>query len=349
MKRTKTKIKILVSFLMVFCFLVSFLGVSAMAAKRDYRDLELIAGGVPFGVKFSIEGIVITGFSDVPTSDGVKNPAYRAGLREKDVIIKVNGSSVTSVVALDRIIDGCGGKQLTVTYTRAGESKTANLTPVQSVNDGKYKLGLTVKDGGAGIGTVTYIMPETLMFGGLGHGICESDTGKLVKMGRGVVNNVKISGIKKGVSGTPGEIKGILGFEKKGILFGNTVCGVFGVFTALPQHACEKYKVGLRDELKNGEAYIISTLDADGTPQKYTVEISGINREAEGAKCFCIKVTDKRLIEKTGGIVQGMSGSPIIQNGKLVGAVTHVMINDPTVGYGIFIENMLCQMEEVSG
>ena len=349
MKNMKTRVKILLSFLMVFCFLITIFSVSAMAAERDYRDLELIAGGVPFGVKFSIEGVVITGFADIATADGVKNPAYRAGLREKDIIINVNGESVTSVGALDRIVEMSGGKAISLTYLRAGENKSVELAPVLSVNDGKYKIGLTVKDGGAGIGTVTYIMPDSLMFGGLGHGICEAESGNLVKMTRGVVNNVKISGIKKGVAGTPGEIKGILGFEKKGILFGNTACGVFGVFTALPQNACEKYKVGLRDELKNGEAYIISTLDADGTPQKYKVEISGINRDTDGAKCFCIKVTDKRLIEKTGGIVQGMSGSPIIQNGKLVGAVTHVMINDPTVGYGIFIENMLCQMEEVSG
>lgn len=334
---------------MVFCFLITFLNVSAFAAERNYRDLELIAGGVPFGVKFSIEGVVITGFSDISTADGVKNPAYRAGLREKDIIIKVNGESVTSVGALDKFIEASLGKEITLTYLRAGENRSVSLLPVLCSGDGKYKIGITVKDGGAGIGTVTYIMPDSLMFGGLGHGICEAETGKLVKMSRGVVNNVKISGIKKGISGAPGEIKGILGFEKKGILFGNTACGVFGVFTGLPLNACEKYKVGTRDEIRNGEAYIISTLDADGAPQKYNVEISNINRESDGAKYFCIKVTDKKLIEKTGGIVQGMSGSPIIQNGKLVGAVTHVLINDPTVGYGIFIENMLNQMQQVAG
>ncbi len=349
MKNIKTKAKVLVSFLLVFCFLVTFLSVSASAAEKDYRDLELIAGGVPFGVKFSIEGVVITGFSDVNADGGARNPARQAGLKEKDIIIKVNGEDVSSVMSLDRIIEACGGKEITLTYLRAGENKNASLTPVRCTNDGKYKIGLTVKDGGAGIGTVTYIVPDSLMFGGLGHGICDADTGKLVKMCRGVVNNVKINGIKKGVSGAPGEIKGYLGYEKKGVLYENTTCGVFGVYTTLPANVQEKYKVGLRDEIRNGEAYIISTLDADGTPQKYTIEISGIDRDAMGAKCFCIKVTDKRLIEKTGGIVQGMSGSPIIQNGKLVGAVTHVLINDPTVGYGIFIENMLNRMERVAG
>ena len=341
MKTTKTKIKILVSFLLVFCFLFTFLSVSASAAERDYRDLELIAGGIPFGVKFSIEGVVVTGFSDVSTADGVKNPASLAGLKQKDIILKVNGESVSSVAGLNRVIEGSGGKKIKLTYSRAGESGEINVTPVKSSDDGKYKIGLTVKDGGAGIGTVTYIVPDSLMFGGLGHGLCDSESGNLVKMNRGIVNNVKINGIKKGVSGTPGEIKGVLGFEKKGILFENTTCGVFGVYSSLPENATEKYKVGLRDEVRNGEAYIITTLDADGTPQKYKIEISNIDRSADGAKCFCVKVTDKRLIEKTGGIVQGMSGSPIIQNGKIIGAVTHVFINDPTVGYGIFIENML--------
>lgn len=347
MKNTKTRVKILVSFLLVFCFLVTFMSVSASAAEKSYEGLELIAGGVPFGVKFSIEGVVITGFSDIVTDSGVTNPARQAGLKEKDIIIKVNGESVSSVTSLDRIIEESGGEEITLTYVRAGENKTATLTPVLCKNDSKYKVGMTVKDGGAGIGTVTYIVPDSLMFGGLGHGICDSDTGNLVKMGKGIVNNVKINGIKKGVSGAPGEIKGYLGFEKKGILYGNTACGVFGVYTSLPANVGERFKVGLRDEIKNGEAYIISTLDADGTPQKYKIEISGIDRDATGAKCFCIKVTDKKLIEKTGGIVQGMSGSPVIQNGKLVGAVTHVLINDPTVGYGIFIENMLDQMGSV--
>ena len=345
MKNINSKSKSVISFLLIFCFLFSFLTVVSSAKERDTNDSELILGGVPFGVKFSVEGIVVTGFSDIATDTGNRNPAYAAGLRERDIIIKVNGESVQSVTALDRILESSAGRELLVTYTRAGESKTVKLTPVYCKSDGKYKLGLTVKDGGAGIGTVTYVLPGSLMFGGLGHGICEADTGKLVKMGRGIVSEVNISGIKKGVSGTPGEIKGYLGYEKRGVIYENTVCGVFGVYTALPKNLGERVKVGTKDEIKQGEAYIVTTLDAGGVPQKYKIEISGIDKSATGAKCFCIKVTDKALIEKTGGIVQGMSGSPILQNGKLVGAVTHVLINDPTVGYGIFIENMLNQMQ----
>ena len=344
MKKCQTKVKILLSFLLVFCCLITALSVFVSAAEKDYRDVELIAGGMPFGVKFSVEGVVITGFSDISTKNGVENPAVRAGLKEKDIIIKVNGESIFTVSALDKKIEASGGNALTLEYKRAGETGAVSITPVYCSSDGKYKIGLTVKDGGAGIGTVTYIMPDSLTFGGLGHGICDSETGNLVKMNRGIVSNVKISGIKKGISGTPGEIKGILGYEKKGILYNNTACGVFGVYTSLPDGATQKYKVGTRNDLKNGEAYIITTVEPDGAPQKYSVEISNIDREATGAKCFCIKVTDRSLIDKTGGIVQGMSGSPVIQNGKLVGAVTHVLINDPTVGYGIFIENMLSEM-----
>lgn len=341
MKNINIKSKALISFWLSLCFLFSVFCITAAAQERGYRDLELIVGGTPFGVKFSIEGVVITGFSDVPTAAGMRNPAYVSGLREKDIIIKVNGESVSGVGSLDRALENSGGKEMTLEIARAGERKSVSLTPVLCKNDKKYKLGITVKDGGAGIGTVTYIMPDSLMFGGLGHGICDAETGKLVRMGKGVVNNVKISGIKKGVSGVPGEIKGYLGYEKCGVLFDNTACGVFGVYTSVPENLGRKMKVGLRDSVKNGEASIITTLDAGGVPQEYKIEISGIDRSASGAKCFCIKVTDRSLIEKTGGIVQGMSGSPIIQNGKLVGAVTHVMINDPTVGYGIFIENML--------
>ena len=346
MKNIKMKSKALVSLLLAFCFLFSLFCVSAAAQERGYGDLELIVGGTPFGVKFSIEGVVITGFSDVPTAAGMRNPAYVSGLREKDIIIKVNGEDVSGVGSLDRALENSCGNEMTLEYIRSGERKSVKLTPVLCKNDEKYKLGITVKDGGAGIGTVTYIMPDSLIFGGLGHGICDAETGKPVEIGKGVVNNVRISGIKKGVSGAPGEIKGYLGYEKCGALFGNTSCGVFGVYTSIPENLGRKMKVGLRDEVKNGEASIITTLDASGVPQEYKIEISGIDKSATGAKCFCIKVTDKSLIEKTGGIVQGMSGSPIIQNGKIIGAVTHVMINDPTVGYGIFIENMLSQMQK---
>ena len=314
--------------------------VSAVSELHKYDGVELIPGGVPFGVKFNTEGVVIVGFSDLEGMSKSQNPAYVAGLRPKDIIKKVNGVALEDAAELTRVIEESGGRELNLTYTRAGQEKTARLTPAYSKSEGKFKTGIWVRDSGAGIGTVTYIVPKTGEFGGLGHGICDGETGELIPMERGVVTDVKINSVKKGIVGVPGEIKGYFGTDKCGTLKSNTDCGVFGAFSKVPNGVGKAMPIGNCDFVKCGEAEILCTLDGSGR-QSYKIEISKINRNAEGSKCFVIKVTDPNLIDKTGGIVQGMSGSPIIQNGKLVGAVTHVMINDPTVGYGIFIENML--------
>ena len=297
----------------------------------------LYPGGMPFGVKFYTDGLVIVGFTDVPCEGGVSKPAYDAGLRVNDVITKVNGNDVRTS---GDFLDYMTGESLRITYERGTEEGEVVFTPVKSTEDGKYKTGLTVRDSGAGIGTVTYIEPETNFFGGLGHGICDGETGAVIPMERGTVSEVSINGAVKGVSGSPGELRGSFKNTKTGALLENTSRGVFGMFTSLPEAHGELLPIAFKNEVKSGEAYIICTLDGTG-PQKYSVKISDIDRNADGNKCFSVKITDKRLIEKTGGIVQGMSGSPIIQNGKLVGAVTHVLISDPTSGYGIFIENML--------
>jgi len=220
---------------------------------------------------------------------------------------------------------------------------------VFSKEEGKYVTGLYVRDSGAGIGTVTFIVPETGAFGGLGHGICDGETGELIPMQRGSVVGVTISGVVKGLAGSPGEVKGYFSSGKTGTLLGNTECGVYGILAKLPEKLpCEPLPIGLRNTVKEGKATIYCTLDGTA-PQEYDIEISDIHRDSHSNKCFTVKVTDTDLINKTGGIIQGMSGSPIIQNGKLVGAVTHVLINDPTCGYGIFIENMLDQMGDLAG
>lgn len=313
----------------------------AVAAKASYKDLKLYPGGVPFGVKFHTDGLIVIGFSDVVGESGRSNPAYDAGLREKDIITKINGVAASSTSQLTEAVEKASGGEIQITFKRSGRDHVAHVTPKFSSAEGRYKTGLLIRDSGAGIGTVTYIDPSTLSFGGLGHGICDGDTGELIPMDRGSVLDVTISGITKGAVGTPGEIKGYFGGNKTGTLISNTMCGVYGTFASLPSSLpCEPLNVGTRDELREGDAYIYCTLDG-GAPCKYKIKISDINTAATGNKCFTIKVTDKALIEKTGGIVRGMSGSPIIQDGKLVGAVTHVLINDPTTGYGIFIENML--------
>lgn len=305
------------------------------------KATKLIPGGMPFGVKFFTDGLMVAGFCDVQTAEGEINPAKSAGLRLNDVITHVNGSATQGTESLSLAIDASGGKEITLTLLRGDSSHEVRVTPVKCISDGKYKTGIMVRDSGAGIGTVSFIEPESGMFAGLGHGICNSESGVLIPMLRGAVVEVTVSGVEKGVSGAPGEIKGFFNRKKLGSLIKNTECGVYGVFTSPPSNPLsDALPIGLKTEIAEGEAIIYCTLD-DEEMRAYTVKISDIDRNADGGKCFTVKVTDPALIEKTGGIIQGMSGSPIIQNGKLVGAVTHVLINDPTRGYGIFIENML--------
>ncbi len=319
-----------------------FSGASPMrAVSGDYSGMKLYPGGIPFGVKFMTEGVIVTDFTAISTTSGKVCPATDCGLAKNDVILKANGETVTDAEFLAALADKCQGAPLTLLIERNGKQMTLKLTPAYCAEEGKYKTGMFVRDSGAGIGTVTYIVPDTLSFGGLGHGICDGESGKLVPMTRGSVVGVTINGVVKGISGTPGEVRGYFSSGKTGTLISNTECGVFGAFASLPQNLhSAPIPVGTRSSLKAGKAYILSTLDGTA-PSKYEIEISDIKINSTSNKCFTVKITDKALIDKSGGIIQGMSGSPIIQNGRLVGAVTHVLINDPTTGYGIFIENML--------
>jgi stage IV sporulation protein B len=300
--------------------------------------ISLCPGGMPFGVKFFTDGVMVVGFADMPA--GQKNPSSAAGIHVCDVITAVNGKKITTAAELTAAVESCGGNMLTLTFKRGDSERSVRLTPYFSHSEGKYKTGVFVRDSGAGIGTVTYIVPETGEFAGLGHGICDSETGALIPIGRGIVSGVVINDVVRGNAGAPGELKGYFKPGKTGSMISNTDCGVYGVFTPCPTDI-KPIPIGLKGELREGEAHILCTLDEGGTIGKYSVSISNINRSAQAGKCFTVKITDPALLSKTGGIVQGMSGSPIIQNGKLVGAVTHVLINDPTTGYGIFIENML--------
>jgi stage IV sporulation protein B len=303
-------------------------------------ELEVYPGGMPFGVKFYTEGVSVVGFCDVETQNGKANPASSAGLKPKDVILKVNGETLSGASQLTELIENSGGNALVLHCKRGATEFDVTLTPAYCPAEARYKTGIWVRDSGAGIGTVTFIIPDTGAFAGLGHGICDADTGELIAMKRGTVSDVTISSVVRGAAGAPGELKGYFNAGKVGALLGNSSCGVWGVFSEMPEVECEPMQVCLRDEIEEGDAYILSTLDNNKICQ-YDVKISNINRDATGSKCFTVNITDPDLLALSGGIVQGMSGSPIIQNGKLVGAVTHVLINDPTTGYGIFIENML--------
>ena len=305
---------------------------------RKYDRLSLVPGGFVFGVKVLAEGVTVAGFSDVPCGAERTSPAKDAGLLVGDVILSINGVPVLSSHEVTAALERAGGAATELICKRGEETLRFTLVPKLSDLDGKYKTGIWVKDATSGIGTVTFVEPQTGIFGGLGHGICDGDTGKLVSFRRGNVTGVRVNGITKGVPGTPGEIRGTLQSEKLGSIVSNTECGVFGVLQGMPEELGEPLPIALSGEVKPGSAKVRCAVE--GEVKDYDVCISAIHHK-DGTKCFTVKVTDARLLSATGGIVQGMSGSPIIQNGKLVGAVTHVLINDPTTGYGIFIENML--------
>lgn len=313
-----------------------------------YDNIKLYPGGMPFGVKFFTQGVLIVGFTEVDSSSGKSSPAYDSGLRVKDVITSINGKGVNTVDEITSIVEQSGGKPVDIGYLRNNTEHHATLTPLLSSSESRYKAGMWIRDSTAGIGTVTFINPANNAFAGLGHGICDIDTGELMPLMKGSVTNVIISGIQKGIAGAPGEIKGYFNGDKTGTLIGNTESGVYGMFSEIPSMIPEEpLPIALKNDIKEGKAYIWSTLE-NNSIQKYEIEISDINRNGNSmTKSFVVKVTDPKLLETSGGIIQGMSGSPIVQNGKLIGAVTHVLINDPTTGYGIFIENMLKNMPEI--
>lgn len=308
--------------------------------REALRRLTVIPGGMAFGTKYRTEGLLVVGFSSL---SGGENPAQAAGIKQKDYILACNGQELEDSGKLSELVAESGGKTIYLTCRRAGKKFTAKVRPQKDPSDGSYRIGLLLQDSGAGIGTVTFILPDSLVFAGLGHGICDADTGTLIPMQSGVVQNVTIHDVKKGEAGDPGELKGYFDPGVVGTLLGNATCGVWGIYDRLPAAAGKAIPIGLRDEVKEGDATILCTLSEEGVGE-YRVQIFSIDRGESGSKCFMVKVTDPALLEKTGGIVQGMSGSPILQDGKLVGAVTHVLVNEPTVGYGIFIENMLTHL-----
>lgn len=305
---------------------------------KNVSQLKLIAAGTPFGVKFHTEGVIVVGIC------GNCGPAADAGLKKGDVILSVDGNQIGTVGEFAEAIRNSNGAAVKLEYRSGGLTHTAEVEPILDEN-GEYKLGVWIKDSAAGIGTVTFIEPESMLFAGLGHGICDAESGELVPFAYGSAEEVALSGITPGRAGTPGELRGSFTGKKQGKLMKNTDCGIYGVLTEMPDGLSDAlFPVGKASEVKEGKAYIFTTVDGAGR-QKYEIEISKIDKNGSGRN-FSVRVTDSALLEKTGGIVQGMSGSPIIQNGKIIGAVTHVLVSNPTEGYGIFIENMLAELSE---
>jgi len=303
------------------------------------KQVSVVPSGETFGVKFYTAGVVVVGMTDVDTAEGTKNPAYEAGIREGDVILAINGKSVTSNSEVSALFSASNGKSITVSLKRGNVGFSVTFKPALSVSTNSYKAGLWVRDSTAGIGTITYYNPSNYSFAGLGHGICDVDTGKIMPLLTGDVVKVNMTGIVKGTSGQPGELLGVLSDTVWGNLCMNNETGVYGFLNSV--NVGKPVPVAMKQEVTEGPAEIIATIDNSG-PKKYSVEIEKIHfNDDSPTKNMIIKVTDKNLLKATGGIVQGMSGCPIIQKGRLVGAVTHVFVNDPQRGYGIFAENMI--------
>ena len=308
----------------------------------DLSTLTLCPGGMSFGVRLATRGVLVVGFSRGP--QGGTSPAEEAGVAMGDVILAVNGRELNSAAEFIAAIEASGGNPVSLRLVRQGETLTLPVTPLKDKEQGSYKAGLWVRDSTAGIGTVTMYDPESGCFVGLGHGICDSDTGIVMPMRTGEVYPVSVVSVRKGQAGAPGELKGFFGSASCGSLSENTACGVSGRLSdpeaLMPGTVPEALPLAEREEVKVGEASILCTL-TDNRVEEYDIAIRKISDADGETKNFVIEVTDPRLLTETGGIVQGMSGSPILQNGKIVGAVTHVMVNDPTKGYGIFIDNMV--------
>lgn len=297
----------------------------------------LVPVGRTVGIKLFSEGVVVIGLAQVETQEGVSAPGEACGLRVGDVIAEANGTQVRSSEQFASLIQ-CGGT-VELEICRDGEEMTLAAEPALG-EDGTYRLGAWIRDSMAGIGTVTFYDPATMTFGALGHGVTDCDTGLLMPLGDGSVMASTVKAVKKGSAGEPGELKGSFDLTRDtGKLYSNTEQGLFGVMAADCAPAGEALPVAAAHEIETGPATIRSNV-AGNSVEEYTIEILRVMEDSP-VQNLLLRVTDERLIERTGGIVQGMSGSPICQNGKIVGAVTHVMVNDPTKGYGIFIENML--------
>ena len=311
------------------------------AAQKTYQkgNIRLIPGGEVFGVKFFTRGVIIVDTGVIETEDGGIDPAREAGIAKNDVIRKIDGHSVNTVEEVAEKIAHSDGSPLQCEICRGNHLFTAVLTPAKCRSDGTYKTGLWIRDSTAGIGTMTFYDASDGYFAGLGHGICDADTGTLMPLLAGTVVDVTLTDIVRGKAGCPGELKGSFSAEARGSLSDNTACGVSGYLYDIPKKA-DALPVADKSEVHDGDAVILSDIAGNGT-ESYTVRLSAIDRHASDTKCFSVEVTDERLLSVTGGIIQGMSGSPILQDGRLVGAVTHVLIGDPTKGYGIFAENML--------
>ena len=298
-------------------------------------------------MKLYTKGVLVVGMAQIDVGNNEKKKPYEnSGIEQGDIILEVNNSQIKNTQDLIDEVNNSEGKPLTIKYSKNEQTLNTSITPIKTNNE--YKIGLWVRDATAGVGTLTFYEPSTNLFMSLGHGIIDIDTEKIVDIATGELITANIVSINKGRKGIPGEIRGTIDTGNTiGKIYKNTNFGVYGLVTNknyLNMNTNEEIEVASREEIKEGKAEIICQLD-NNTKRKYNLEIERVYRNNnQDNKSMLIKITDQELLEKTGGIIQGMSGAPIIQNGKFIGAVTNVLVNDPTQGYGVFADMMIKQM-----
>ena len=307
-------------------------------AVRSDAQRRLIPGGQSVGVAIDTRGVIVVGASDLGS---VPSPARLAGLKNGDIIQRVNGVDVNSAEALAGTI--CSGDAVQLEILRKGEARSCTVVPAMDARDGSWRLGAWVRDSTAGIGTLTFVDPATGRFGALGHAVTDADTRVLRPVGEGELYANRVVDVSPSACGRPGELTGDFVFQPQAIgsVERNTDQGIFGTLDGESgaYAASDGLVAARRDEIHAGPASLLTTLDESGV-REYACEIERVNDRGDGERAMVLKITDSELLARTGGIVQGMSGSPVLQDGKLVGAITHVMVNDPQRGYGICIEDM---------
>ncbi len=323
--------------------LLDIIPIKEVNVHYDEKKFVVPCGDI-FGIKFHTKGITIIKCSDITSGLSSFSPGNDCGLQPGDNILSANGENISCCDDFRNIIQTGKGEPIEIEFEREGKTYHTDLTPIK--NKGEYKAGLWVRDSCAGLGTMTFYDPETDRFASLGHGICDSDTGELLPLDSAEITKAEISSITKGSDGIPGSINAYFsGEESDGTAFINNETGLYGVLNDPPSDR-EAVEIANIQDIRKGPAEILCTLDENG-PQYYSIEITHVDYDEKNkTKNLQIIATDERLLEKTGGIIQGMSGSPILQNGKLIGAVTHVLVTNSAKGYGIFAQNMYNEIEK---
>lgn len=313
----------------------------------------IMPGGQSIGVRLNTKGALVVGYSEIiGENNKVYSPYKEGGIQIGDIILEVDGKKIKSADDITNITNSLNGNIVKLKLNRKGSIVNTSIHPVKSKDDGQYRIGLWVRDHTAGIGTLTFYLPEKKLYAALGHAITDIDTGDTLSVENGEIMKSRITSVNRGRRSNPGELRGIFleEIDTIGNIEKNTAFGIYGsLYDKLSNNIYNKpIPIGYQSQVKEGPAKILTTIDDNGVKEYNIQIIRKVQQESSNQKGMIIKITDKNLLSKTGGIVQGMSGSPIIQNGKLIGAVTHVFVNDPTKGYGVYAEWMLKEMNNIT-